>query len=222
MSAAVDIHAGHGPGDPVAFARIYEDFSRPVLRYLQAMLRDPAEAEDALHEVFLKAWRALPPYASSSALRAWLFTVARTTAIDHARRQARQAPVAPQRIVSIVDAGGGAREPAPADHWITEPEVRAVLARLPARHQEIIVLRYLMGCSHGETARALGLSELAVRKAHQRILAVLGQALAASDLAASRGVERKRTRYAMGQLRLPRRLALGGFSLLPRLSSAIR
>jgi RNA polymerase sigma-70 factor (ECF subfamily) len=221
VSAAAHIHQADRR-DPVEFAAIYAEYRRSVLRYLQAALRDQAEAEDAMHEVFLKAWRTLPSYDSPAGLRGWLFTVARTTALDHARRRSRQAPLAPQRIVSLVEEQAAAPRPA-SGHWISEPEVREAFGRLPLRQQEVIVLRYVMGCSHGESAQLLGCSEAVARKTHQRALNVLAAALAASDLAATRRCgERTRTRYAMGQLRLPRRIALGGFSLLPRLSALAR
>jgi hypothetical protein len=130
--------------------------------------------------------------------------------------------VAPQNLVTLADRRAGTRGEA-SGHWISEPEVRAVLCRLPQRQQEIIVLRYLIGCTHAETARVLGCSELAVRKAHQRVLEVLAQALATSELAVTRqSAQRTRQGYPMRQFRLPRRMALGGFSVLRRFSAAAR
>jgi RNA polymerase sigma-70 factor, ECF subfamily len=214
VSAASEFEHVPNTHDPGEFAALYQDHGRPILRYLKATLRDDAGAEDALHEVFLKAWRSLPSDTSQPALRAWLFTVARTTAIDQARLRSRQDPMAPQKLVTLADRRS--RAPlASSGHWISEPEVHDVLRRLPQRHQEILVLRYLMGCTHAETARVLDCTELAVRKAHQRILAVLAAALSSSDLA-DRVANRARTQYGMRAFRLPRRIALGGFSLLPR------
>jgi RNA polymerase sigma-70 factor (ECF subfamily) len=199
------------PVDPARFALLYLEQSGVVLRFLHGIMRDRAEAEDVLHEVFLKAYRALssddPPDLESG----WLFTVARTTAIDHLRRGSRNQPVAPAGIVDLADRRR-ASEREPNRHWISEPEVREMLARLPERQQEIIVLRYVMGCTHADIARILEMSEPAVRKAHQRSLQALAQALASSELASVRS----RNRYAMGAVHMPRRMALAGFSLLWR------
>lgn len=212
MSAVPDIRNESFQDDPEAFAALYAAHQTAILRYLEAALRDAAEAEDALHEVFVKAWRSAHPDMAPAAMKSWLFTVARTTAIDHQRRRSRQHAVAPENLVVLADR----RRPAhttEVGHWISEPEVREVLSQLPARHQEIIVLRYVMGCSHAQTARALGTTELAIRKTHQRILAVLARALAASELAAERGTRRQQ--HAMRALPWPRRKVRGGFTLRP-------
>jgi RNA polymerase sigma-70 factor (ECF subfamily) len=193
------------------FAELYVEYAPRVLRYLQGALRDAAEAEDVMHEVFLKAYRAIQTDSRSEIGSGWLFTVARTTAIDHTRRRARNHPVSPAFIVDLADRRRQS-EREPRSHWISEPEVNDVLIRLPQRQQEIIVLRYVMGCSHADVARILDCTEISVRKAHQRALQSLAHELASSDLAA----ERMRHRYHMTARRRPRRTALGGFSLLSR------
>src|SRR5436309_1519051 len=135
MGVAHDIPVGPLPVDPVGFSELYHEYGPRILRYLESALRNEAEAEDALHEVFLKAWRSAPWGSGNDSLRAWLFTVARTTSIDHARRRAHTQPVTPQVVVALADRRGAiARDR--AAHWITEPEVYAVLRRLPQRHQE--------------------------------------------------------------------------------------
>lgn len=197
------------------FALLYHDYAPRVLRYLRGAMRDPGEAEDVMHEVFFKAYRALQERDCEAIGSGWLFTVARTSAIDHARRGSHHQPLAPASIADLADR----RRPEGRmlrSHWISEPEVKEVLERLPTRQREIIVLRYVMGCSHSEVARILGCAPDAVRKAHQRALHDLAHGLASSELATERGAVRTRNKYYMGALWLPRRLAIGGFSLLPR------
>src|SRR5688572_1111099 len=107
------------PLDPGEFASLYMEHSGRVLRYLRGVLRDPVAAEDVMHEVFLKAFRALTGDAPLAPLSSWFLTVARTTAIDHVRREGRSRPVAPDVIVDIAD-----RRPVshrePNSHWISE------------------------------------------------------------------------------------------------------
>lgn len=202
--------------DPLAFADVYAEHAPRILRFLRTRMRDQTEAEDALHEVFLKAWHDLPIDLAPSGIQGWLFMIARTTAIDHARRQARQQPFEPSTLLALADRC----QPAPpvGAHWISEPEVQTILIQLPRRQQEIIVLRYLMGTGHAETARILGCTEESVRKAHQRALQVLARALAGSQLAGERAPQR----HSLTVVAPRRRLALGGFSLLPRLRVGTR
>jgi RNA polymerase sigma-70 factor (ECF subfamily) len=197
--------------DPAEFASIYLEHSGRIVRYLLGLLHDPAEAEDVMHEVFLKAYRAMTGETPPEMVAGWLFAVAKTTAIDHLRRRARSRPVPPTVIVDMADRRR-ISEREPNRHWISEPEVREMLAELPARQQEIIVLRYLMGCTHADIARILECTELSVRKAHQRALQALAHALATSELAAGR----TRRGYPMRAVRIPRRIALSGFTLLRR------
>lgn len=193
---------------PEKFALLYRTEAPKILRYLRATLRDQSEAEDALQEVFLKAFRALPRDRPAST-RAWLFTLARNTAIDHARRRAHPEPY--QSVIALADCAGDPSVTAPPlAGWLTEPELQSALDALPARQREVIVLRYLLGCSHAQSARVLDCSEPAVRRAHHLALRALARALSATG---PRPLGRRRE-YAMGKLRLPRRLALGGFSLL--------
>src|SRR4051794_26739260 len=114
MSLAPDIPLGAPALDSVGFSELYDDHAPRILRYLESALRNASEAEDALHEVFLKAWRSAPWGAGPDALRAWLFTVARTTAIDHARKRAHAQPMTPQVVVALADRRNGGRRDRPA------------------------------------------------------------------------------------------------------------
>jgi RNA polymerase sigma factor (sigma-70 family) len=61
-----------------------------MLRYLRHHLRQPGEAEDLLHDLFLKAVRQRERFCAVGNPRAWLFAVARNLVIDHARAHARE------------------------------------------------------------------------------------------------------------------------------------
>ncbi len=63
-------------GDEAAFAAIVEPHRRELLAHAYRMLGSVVEAEDALQETLLAAWRGLPGFAGRSSLRTWLFKIA--------------------------------------------------------------------------------------------------------------------------------------------------
>jgi len=71
------VSAGHGPtwASP-EFGAIYEEHSRQIFYLALRFLGDPAQAEDATHDVFLKAYRKLGEFRGDSAMRTWLYRIA--------------------------------------------------------------------------------------------------------------------------------------------------
>lgn len=194
--------------DAVSLAALYRELREPILRYLVRILCNRADAEDVLHEVFVKAYRALHrPGPAPLAIRSWLFAVARTSAIDHRRRHAHEDPFEPEAIVKLEEAQSPAVPVVPA-LWISDPEIVEALRRLPPRQQEVIVLRYVIGCSHAQVARVLGSSEAAVTQAHRRGLRTLADALPSPE---HRG---RRFTHPMARQRLPRHVRIAGFTLM--------
>lgn len=63
------------------FAAVYRDHSQPIYYLTLRMLGDPTQAEDATHDVFLKAWRKWGEFRGESAVRTWLYRIA----INHCR-----------------------------------------------------------------------------------------------------------------------------------------
>jgi RNA polymerase sigma-70 factor (ECF subfamily) len=65
----------HIPLDPPELAAIYEEHARPVFYLALRMLGDPTQAEDAAHDVFLKAYRKLGDFKGQSSIRTWLYRI---------------------------------------------------------------------------------------------------------------------------------------------------
>src|SRR6476659_2467711 len=63
------------------FGEIYEEYSRQIYYLALRMLSDPAQAEDATHDIFLKAFRSMQQFRGDSAVRTWLYRIA----INHCR-----------------------------------------------------------------------------------------------------------------------------------------
>ena len=82
-------------------------------------------------------------------MRTWVFTIARTTAIDLSRRRSRAAPAAP-----VPDEPDMVDE---LDHLLRAEAVRAALDRLTTEHREVLDLAYFRGLTQAEIATRLGL-----------------------------------------------------------------
>ncbi len=86
---SADLLARAQEGDEAAFEAVVEPHRSELLAHAYRMLGSPADAEDALQESLLAAWRGLPSFAGRSSLRTWLFRVATNACLSwrrHARR----------------------------------------------------------------------------------------------------------------------------------------
>jgi RNA polymerase sigma-70 factor (ECF subfamily) len=138
----------------------YAAHGAELYRFALRQLGDDGAAQDAVQEVFLRAWRATDSYDPQLAsLRTWLFTIARNVVVDEARRFA----VRPWQRQLADDAGhdvpadsgphGSGLDEALVDAWVVEE----ALGRLGADHRVAIVQTHLRGRPHGEVAAELGI-----------------------------------------------------------------
>ncbi len=129
-----------------------------VLRLCRMSLGDAQLAEDALQETFFRAWRAgsKSGFASEAHARAWIFRVAVNVCKDM-KRSAWWRHV--DTRVSLEDL------PPPREEPDTEArELLALVAGLPDRLRQPVLLRYLTGLTLEETAKALGISRPTLNK----------------------------------------------------------
>jgi RNA polymerase sigma-70 factor (ECF subfamily) len=147
-----------------AFERIYQAHYRDVYRYLLALTRSSADAEDVASETFERAynaWQAVPDPALP-----WLLLTARRIATDRWRRARRYAAIT-LRIAphSTSDAGEGQTE-----FWLW---FDAVSRLLTDRQREVLVLRYQRDLTDTDIAGIIGISESGVRSLAARALDAL-------------------------------------------------
>lgn len=151
-------------GDREAFAELYRTHAPAVARLVRFRLG--AEDEDAVAEIFFRAWRGLATYHDTGApFSAWLYGIARHVAIDVARTRSRVEPTeqVPDREV---------------DPMIAElMSLRGAIEHLPTEQRQVIELKYLVGLSNDEVAAALGCTPGAVNAKQWRALRTLAQEL---------------------------------------------
>ena len=174
-------------GDARAFEAIMRRHNRLMFRTARSVLRDDAEAEDAVQEAYLKAWRALPGFRAESRLSTWLVRIVMNQALSRLRR--RHGVVVPFGALGPAE---GAQEDHPMQSdspgHQNDPEDaarRAELARVVERHidrlpeqfRTVFVLRALEEMSAQEVAQALHIPEATVRTRFFRARAQLREAL---------------------------------------------
>jgi RNA polymerase sigma-70 factor, ECF subfamily len=178
-------------GDEDAFARLIEPYHAQLRAHCYRMLGSVPDAEDALQETLLRAWRSLPRFEGRSSLRSWLYTIAtnaslraiekrpkRVLPIDYAPaadpRGARADPVNdPIWLEPYPDAGLGLEAVAGPDARYEQREgvelaFIAALHHLPARQRAVLILRDVLGFSARETAAMLEATPVSIDSALQR------------------------------------------------------
>ena len=139
-----------GEADRDAFDELYRRYTRPVLGLALRRLGDRGRAEDALQDAFAAVWRSARTYdPARGSGGAWLYTVARNSIVDGARR--RPEPVA--ELPDRADEGAGPAEQAEAS-WLTW-RVHRALEELPEHERPVIELAYWGGLSQREVAEFL-------------------------------------------------------------------
>lgn len=170
-------------GDPQAMEALMRRHNRKLYRTARAILRDDAEAEDAVQDAYLKAFRSLDGFRGESTFSTWLTRIAANEALMRRRRNVREAEVIP------IDHEGmeAAMENIPAEaHRGPEREamageLRALLERrideLPDLYRAVFVMRAVEEMTVEETAQALELPEATVRTRFFRARALMRGAL---------------------------------------------
>jgi RNA polymerase sigma-70 factor (ECF subfamily) len=149
-------------GDASAFTAFVRRHEARVYRYALLLAGQRADAEDALQETFLRAWRHAAQFRGPGAATGWLLAIARSAVARQRRRHAGE-PVAHESLDVLAEQAGwgasvdgGAAEDAVA-------RVQRALARLGAGDREILALRDLEGRSGEATAEALGITLAAMK-----------------------------------------------------------
>lgn len=155
-------------GDHEAFRALTEPWIPELRSRCARILGNPHDADDAVQETLIKAWRKLGSYHASGPLRAWLHTIAANTSLNMLK--ARRDDVAAEPGTGPVGPGPDERLEA---HDDVELAFLSVVSALPARQRATIILRDGLGWSALEIAELLHASMPAVNSALQRARAAV-------------------------------------------------
>lgn len=149
-------------GDAEAFGELVTRHHARCLRLAVHLVGDAAEAEDAVQEALLRAYRHLGGYREEDRFGAWL-----TRILVNQCRSARARARRP--VPADVEWAGGERATAhPADEAAQREELARALGRLPSDQREAVVLRYADELSYDEMAAATGATVAALKMRVQR------------------------------------------------------
>ena len=158
-----------------AFAQIMRRHNQRLFRTARAILRDDAEAEDALQEAYLQAYRALPEFRGEAALSTWLVRIVANEALGRLRKRARRAQVlpfgaeaGPNPEDAVMDESNDAQPERAAARAQARRLIETRIDALPESFRAVFVLREVFGFAHAEIGAAIGRSGAAVRQVAHR------------------------------------------------------
>ena len=136
-----------------AFDLLVEHYQHRVYRLALAILGDPAAAQDAAQEAFLRIWKGLQGFRGQAALSTWIYAIARNTALTERKSvAARHTLPLDEAVAGAVAAGGRAESKAPARAGF---DVAALVGRLRPQYRQVIRLYYMEENSYEEVSRML-------------------------------------------------------------------
>jgi len=150
-------------GEDAAMAEFYNSFESPVYRFILSRMNDPFEAADILNEVMLEVWRGAGRFQGRSAVKSWIFGIARHKTLDRLRSRQRNAARAgeePSEDIADEDAVDPTEAIAATEH---AEFVRHCLDRMSAAHREVLHLTFFEDLTYGQIAEIAGCPEGTVK-----------------------------------------------------------
>jgi RNA polymerase sigma-70 factor, ECF subfamily len=173
---------------PIELEEGFEEHRRELLAHSYRMLASPFEAEDAVQETFIRAWRGWDGFEGRAALRSWLYRIATNVCLDMLsgrERRARPMDLGPSRepvesnLSTLPEITWVEPIPDPAETAVQKETVRlafvAALQRLPPRQRAVLILCEVLRWKASEVAELLETSAASVNSALQRARATLDE-----------------------------------------------
>jgi RNA polymerase sigma-70 factor (ECF subfamily) len=190
-------------GDDDAYRRLVEPYREELHAHCYRMLGSVHDAEDALQDTLLRAWRGLPGFEGRSALRSWLYRIATNACLDRISQRSKRA--LPVDYGPPADPDTGLGDPLVESMWVdpypderhhvqdgyASPEARyerresvelafiVALQKLPARQRAALILRDVLGFSAREVAETLDATVASANGALRRARKAVAQTLPA-------------------------------------------
>jgi RNA polymerase sigma-70 factor (ECF subfamily) len=160
-------------GDQASFERLIEPHIAVGYRFAAAILNDASQAEDAVQEATLRAWRSIGKLRSSAQAKGWFLTIVanRSRSLRHARWWS---------VIRMPETRLGL--PSPADAADRREDLSRALGRLSSEERAAVFLRFYEDMNSREVGEALGITATAARSRIHRALQRLRVDLAEEEL----------------------------------------
>ena len=172
-------------GDEAAFADLTERHRRALHVHCYRMLASFDDAEDAVQETFLRAWRSRDSFDGSSLVRAWLYRIATNVCLDTLRRSARRLPAMhsfaevpwlqpyPDRLLDEIAPSDEEPDSVAVERETIELAFLAAMQLLPPSQRAAFIVRDVLGWPASKTASLLDTTVAAANSAVQRARATM-------------------------------------------------
>jgi RNA polymerase sigma-70 factor, ECF subfamily len=160
---------------PKEMEAIMRKHNRMLFRAARAILKDDAEAEEAVQDAYLKAFRAMGEFRGDAKLSTWLVRIAVNEALMRRRKRARSAEIVELNMDTLTDTQEGPERAASRGELRTHLEMK--IDALPDAYRTVFVLRALEELSVEETAQALEIPAATVRTRFFRARSLLRESL---------------------------------------------
>lgn len=173
-------------GDETAYEELVRNESRHLLAVARRLLRNEEDAQDAVQQAFLSAFRALPAFNGQSRLTTWLHRIVTNAALMKLRTRSRQPVESIDDLLPTYQEDGHHTDQfsewaLPAESKLlrreTRAHVRAAIDRLPVAYRTVLLLRDIEELSTEEAAQILGVTpntvKIRLHRARQALLKLL-------------------------------------------------
>jgi RNA polymerase sigma-70 factor (ECF subfamily) len=189
LSEDLRLMQGVKRGEPESLARLYDRHVSVVFALCVRVLRDSAEAEDTVQDVFWELWRRADRYEPARGTpRVYLMNLARSRALDRIRRKRRREDLARRAELELgLASGAGESDAEPLSFQsAVEAQQRSSVCRaldlLPAPQRRAVMLSFFDGMTHREIAAALDTPVGTIKtRIRQGLLRLRDHLLAARD-----------------------------------------
>ena len=169
-------------GETRAFEALMRRYNRMLFRTARAILRDDADAEDALQDAYIHAYRSLGSFRAEARFSTWLARIVANEALMRLRKQTRRASIVPmhspgEEIDQVPDVDIEKPE-ASAERAQVRRLLEAQIDALPEMYRTVFMLRAVEELSAEETAAVLDIPAATVRTRFFRARSLLREALA--------------------------------------------
>jgi RNA polymerase sigma-70 factor (ECF subfamily) len=148
-------------GDAKALERLFARNQTRVFRYLTRIVRNEAQAEELLNEVFLGVWQSAGRYEGRSEPSTWLISIAHNKAVSSLRKKREVSGIDEEVVAAIEDDSDNPE--VTSQKMDKAAHMRAAMQGLSPEHREILDLVYYQEQSVSDVAEILGIPEATVK-----------------------------------------------------------